>query len=82
MAYGRAKLVGFPSPLAGNQMPRLGMSLDCAKFIWTSPLAARSSPLSTLGASLPVEADGPTLFVWSFFRYAMVAPARRSRAWP
>lgn len=47
------------------------MSLDWAKFIWTSPLAARSSPLSTLGASLPVEADGPTLLVWSFFRYAM-----------
>ncbi len=27
--------------------------------------------MSTLGASLPVEADGPTLLAWSFFRYSM-----------
>ncbi len=47
------------------------MVLDWAWFIWTSPLATSSSPLSTLGASLPVEADGPTLFFWSRPRYSM-----------
>ncbi len=46
------------------------MDLDCAKFIWTSPLATSSSPLSVFGASLLVEEDGPTLLVWSFFRYS------------
>lgn len=39
-----------------------------ARFIWTSPLATRSSPLLTFGCRLAVDAAGPTLLRFSLAR--------------
>ncbi len=61
-------MVGFPSSPAGKKMPWFGIVPVLAKFIWTSPLATRSSPLLTFGASWPVEREGPALFFWSSLR--------------